>query len=113
MNAKLTAAQKRWQEQVRELGSILTGGPAEIHHPIGAKGKHNKLLIGPWWIVPLTTEEHKALHANDEAILTDPIGVKMTRKEFEKWAFGRVLSKIDAQDWPALEYIEAIEGYHR
>ena len=70
------ASQKRWRESVRELGSIISGGPAVIHHPVGRCGKHNKIDIGHWWVIPLTDEEHKALH-NGETFFDRCVGLDL------------------------------------
>lgn len=80
-----TAAQVRWREAVRGLGSVISGGPAVIHHPVGCTGKHNKIAIGHWWIIPLTDEEHKQLHGH--VPIWDDIMPVHSRKQFEQWAF--------------------------
>ena len=102
-----TAAQKRWMESVRELGSILSGGPAVVHHAVGATGKHNKVAIGHWWLVPLSDWEHKALH-NGETF------GYLSRKEFEKWAFKQVVSRLEEKGISiSNEYVETIKDYHK
>lgn len=54
-----SAVQKKWREDVRALGSILSGlHPVEIHHCAGRTAAHDKVHIGHWWILPLTSEEH-------------------------------------------------------
>lgn len=99
------AAQKRWMEQVRDLGSVISGGPAVIHHPVGVTGKHNKVHIGHWWLIPLTDEEHKALH---NGVVPEP---HEDRKTFEKWAFSVVVNQIG--DIPPHDVQNAIMDYHR
>jgi hypothetical protein len=56
-----TAEQKRWREEVRELGCIINGekGGVEIHHVLGATAKHNKQPIGHEFILPLSTWYHR------------------------------------------------------
>jgi hypothetical protein len=82
------AKQKQWREAVRELGSIISGGPAVIHHPVGRTAKHNKVHIGHWWVLPLTDDEHKALHNGAlDWLLCETKFEGMSRKEFEKGAF--------------------------
>lgn len=101
------AAQKRFMEQVRALGSIVSGGPAVVHHAAGRKARHNKIEIGHWWLVPLTDEEHKALH-NGETFGFE------SRKEFEKDSFERVMYRLpDDSECPPREVVAAIMGYHR
>jgi hypothetical protein len=59
-----TAAQQRWQDAVANLGSILSGEkPVQLHHAAGFTARHNKVLVGPWWIIPLTKAEHDAIPA--------------------------------------------------
>ena len=106
-----TAAQKRWREAVRDLGSIMSGGPAVVHHAVGCSGKHNKVAIGHWWLIPLTDEEHKALHAG-ETFGHD------SRKEFEKHEFCHLVDRIyggnlDEGNMPPVSAINAIMDYHR
>jgi hypothetical protein len=111
-----TAAQKRWREAVRELGSVISGDPAVIHHPIGTTGKHNKIDIGHEWIIPLTDEEHKALHRGEDIWSTMALYSQCkTRKEFEKAAFDVILNAsimfdCETPDWPERN---AIADYHR
>lgn len=102
-----SASQKRWREAVRELGSIVSGGPAVVHHCVGVTGKHNKIPIGHEWIIPLTDEEHKALHAGET------FGEE-SRKEFEKRQFSEVDAMlIDHPDLPSAVQFFAIMGYHK
>ncbi len=56
-----TAEQKRWREEVRELGCIISGeqGGVEIHHVLGATAKYNKEEIGHEFILPLTGWYHR------------------------------------------------------
>jgi hypothetical protein len=103
-----TAAQKRWREAVRDLGSVISGGPAVIHHPVGVTGKHNKVHIGHWWVIPLTDEEHKALH-------NGTLDVNEDRKGWEKFMFSRTCMQLMGQctDFPPDEAIYAIQDYRR
>jgi hypothetical protein len=104
-----TTAQKRWREAVRELGSVISGDPAVIHHPVGATGKHNKVDIGHWWVIPLTDEEHKALHAGETFSYE-------SRKEFEKQEFYRMsigLVRGKGVAPPPIGVTQAIMDYHR
>ena len=111
-----TAAQKRWREAVRELGSVISGDPAVIHHPAGRKAKHNKVEIGHWWVIPLTDEEHKALHRGvlEWSVVGWFEGCD-TRKEFEKRAFEAVLGGAHwaGVERPPIEAVLAIQDYHR
>ena len=104
-----TADQKRWREIVREQGSVISGEPAVIHHAIGATGSHNKVKIGHWWLIPLTDDEHKALHNGDT------FGFD-SRKEFEKAMFAQVcMESCDHHPWewqPPEEVYNAIQAYH-
>ena len=101
-----TMEQKRWRESVRELGSVISGEPAIIHHPVGASGKHNKVHIGHYWLIPLTDSEHKDLH-NGVKIWDEDL--YQTRKEFEKGAFNYVISRVCDVSW---EVRKAIQDYH-
>ena len=101
-----TAQQVRWRELVRSLGSIVSNEDAVIHHCVGVTGKHNKVAIGPWWIIPLTNEEHLALHAGETFGLD-------SRKMFEKWAFTEVCQMLYPEQYITDEIYDAIQDYHR
>ena len=110
-----TAAQKRWREAVRSLGSVISGGPAVIHHPVGRTGKHNKVDIGHWWLIPLTDEEHKALHNGGEP-WKKAYPMCETRKEFEISVFMEIaltLALSDSQEVCPQDAADAIMDYHR
>lgn len=48
-----------WEALVREQGCIITGqNDVQLHHVHGRTYKHNKVLIGPWFILPLCCELH-------------------------------------------------------
>lgn len=104
-NDQPNAAQKQWRENVRELGSIVSGErPVHIHHCAGRTAKHNKVPIGHWWILPLTELEHKAIH-----MLAD-------RKEHEKELFSLLLRRmavLSNEPLPSHEVVDAIMDYHR
>lgn len=55
------ASQKRWREEVRGLGCVISREPhnVEIHHVLGATAKHNKTPIGHWFILPLNAWYHR------------------------------------------------------
>lgn len=101
------AAQMRWREAVRKTGSILSGRkPVHIHHCAGRTAKHNKVAIGHWWLLPLTDDEHRAIHAQPK------------RKELEKELFSLLVRRMAVlgdmtEPLPPMEVIEAIEDYHR
>jgi len=101
-----SAAQKRWREAVRGLGSVISGEPAVIHHAVGVTGKHNKIAIGHWWILPLTDDEHKSLHAGEAFGCGN-------RKRFEKIQFERIIRTICVVPIPPHDVCKAISGYHR
>lgn len=90
---------------MRGLGCLITGGPAEIHHCAGRTASHNKVHIGHWWILPLTTEQHRGPHG---------IHAHPDRKRREKELFELVLRRLsDCDDRPDDETIEAIRCYRR
>ena len=60
---------REWEELVRETGCCITGATndVQIHHVVGRKGKHNKILIGPYFILPLHEDYHMVTGANPNA----------------------------------------------
>lgn len=105
-----TADQKRWREIVRDYGSVISRGPAVIHHCCGVTGSHRKVKLGHSWILPLTDAEHKDLHNGRT------FGYE-SRKEFEKAKFQKMCVRLvdDYLDeyFPSEEVCEVIQGYHR
>ena len=72
-----------WIEQVvnwAQSGGLdklgLPYEPFHIHHPAGRTAKHNKILIGCWWILPIPIRLHD-VHSND------PYNVTHHKKLFE------------------------------
>jgi hypothetical protein len=110
------AAQKRWREAVRELGSVISRCPAVIHHPVGRTAKHGKVEIGHWWVIPLTDEEHKALHNGQlDYYLCETHWEGCGRKDFEKSAFGSVVGMLGGlgQTQVPEQVFNAILDYHK
>jgi len=97
--------QKRWREEVRALGSIISGGPAVIHHAVGRTAKHDRIEIGHWFILPLTELEHRAMHRNQ------------CRKVSEKEWFTVLIQKyVNVYGKPSAvpdDVYKAIREYHR
>lgn len=105
------AAQTRWREQVRSLGSIASGmfgcpsDPIEIHHAAGRSASHNKIHVGHWWILPLLKSEHEQI---------PDLGHE--RKRWEKSMFGKVLVKLETRGTPipfGRDVYQAIMEYRR
>lgn len=104
------AVQRRWRELVRSLGSVVSGLPAEIHHPVGRTGRHNGVAIGHWWLIPLTWEEHQGA----EGIHSHP-NRRRREKELFRLVLGRVVLMHNGERpecYPPAHVIEAIEDYH-
>lgn len=111
-------AQKEWMEMVRSMGSVISGQPAVIHHAVGRKGRHNKIDIGHWFVIPLTDEEHKSLHAGEAPWQQRHMFKECeTRIEFEKLAYSACV--LHFADYVPLSYLppedvdEAIMDYHK
>jgi hypothetical protein len=99
--------QRDWREDVRKLGSAISGQmPCEIHHAAGRTAKHNKVHVGHWWIIPLTKAEHDLV----------PTWVK-GRKEREKFLFEQICNKYGRRYGRTLPFgddvINAIKDWHR
>ena len=117
------AEQKKWREQVRDLGCVVCGSEnPEIHHVVGRTSKHNKVHIGHWFILPLNHFNHKYLDQGSSGLEilksearqmynVDNIN-DMGNYEFQKWLFGRVLRRIPDRPFGD-EVIQAISEWHR
>lgn len=118
MKRKLpTAAQKRWHSWLAVQGCYLTLGPAELHHCVGASGKHDKVWIGQDFVIPLSPAAHRGpcgIHADLSLFAGHGLGDK--RKEIEKAIFSRLVALYHRQH-DALpcspEVLKAIKEYHR
>ena len=100
------AQQKRWMGEVASLGSIVSGGEAIVHHCVGTTARHQKVRIGHAWIIPLTPDEHNALHHDGETFGFD------SRKDFEKHSFLRVCKLTPSDKYINDEIKKSIMEYH-
>jgi len=102
--------QVRWREEVRSLGSILSGENAIIHHCSGAASVHRKIPIGHEWILPLTESQHYFIHKDLPYMreLVDMPGA--SRKEIEKHLFEKVVYRLGVEQI-GREVYESIMDY--
>ena len=98
--------QHDWRENVRMVGSIVSGSrPCQIHHVAGRRAKQDKHPIGHALILPLYYSEHTQIdqglsglrelkNARDcwrgDGDLTEP----MSLHEFEKYLFSQLCQVI-------------------
>ncbi len=69
--------EKQWHELIAQYvkvrGSVLGGGmktePIQYHHVAGRTYKQNKVLIGPWFVIPLPFSLHD-VSSNDSLNVT-------------------------------------------
>ena len=60
--------EKRFHAWLKEQPCWVGGnGIVEVHHCKGATFKHNKVLIGHWFCLPLSQSAHSAYHAGTKA----------------------------------------------
>jgi len=120
------AEQKKWMGTVADLGCILCGGIAEIHHVVGRAAKQNKVPIGHAYILPLHHINHsyidqgvfgleklkaEAIERYGDADTID--GMRL--HEFELYLFGKVLRRTRG-NWPTFldeQMIQAIKEWRR
>ena len=75
------AEQKRWLERVAQYAQDHGGFPhqsgeaVELHHVVGRKGKHNKVEIGEWFVIPVEFQYHNVSSNN-------PFNVTHWRKRY-------------------------------
>jgi len=52
------AEEKRFQAYTKQCDCIVCDcpGPSIVDHCYGATAKHNKVLVGHWWVIPLCLE---------------------------------------------------------
>ena len=49
----------KWEITVRSQGCIITGqNDVQLHHVCGRAYRNNKVLIGPWFLLPLCMRLH-------------------------------------------------------
>lgn len=71
-------AQKKWLETITEWyhdtgyvnGSLNGCYRVQRHHVVGRKGKHNKVAIGQWFVLPLPFYYHDVSESNNEFNVT-------------------------------------------
>ncbi len=109
-----TAAQKRWMDRVASHGSVVSGASEVVlHHAAGMAASHSKVLVGPWWILPLTPEEHYNIHNDLDMFRCEVFEWQcLTRKELEKKLFKEMVERIGMNELP-VEVYESIQGYRR
>lgn len=87
------AAERHWHNWLRERGCAICGQPTAIHHAVGSTGRHNKIHIGQWWVVPLCYDHHQGpggIHGDLSMFdAFDRAALGNTRKEIEKSLFAR------------------------
>ncbi len=61
-------AEKDFQAWLKQQPCCVTGQiGVQVHHCKGATYKHNKVLIGHWFCLPLSPEVHAEYHAGTKA----------------------------------------------
>ena len=105
----LTKGQKAWHDTVRGYGCVITRQPCQLHHCAGRKARHNKVVIGEWWVIGLRPDHHDNIN-----FLHTSEGFH-TRKEFEKYHFLSLvkLAESEGKEIPPPEVIEAIKEWRR
>ena len=114
-NHNKTASVKRFESEVADIGSIISGDTGvNLHHVIGERAYHNKIHIGVWWILPVSPAEHDMID-NDEGRkeleayyqLENPV-----RFDLEKYLYIALLDLLPENIVP-VEVFEAIQAYRR
>ena len=63
-------ALRDWEAAVREHGCVITRETnVQLHHVYGRTYRNNKVLIGPWYILPLSPRLHD-VGSNDPCNVT-------------------------------------------
>ena len=57
------ADERRFQQWLKQQKCCVgSNGIVEVHHCKGSTFKHNKVLIGHWFCIPLSQSAHQAYH---------------------------------------------------
>jgi len=60
--------EKDFQKWLKENNCCLSGlFHVHVHHCLGATAKHNKVLIGHYFCIPLSPEIHREYHSGSKA----------------------------------------------
>ena len=102
MQSKNNAPNKAQKDFRENLRSLYPG--SEIHHPVGTTGKHNKIDIGNWWILAITEDEHKRVHAG----IDDRKGWEKRSYKIQMEHYFRIYFQMPVPD----DALEAIQDYH-
>jgi len=99
---------------VRATGCCITGATnnVQVHHIVGRKGKHNKILIGPYFIIPIHEDYHmitgahpNAWHKNKKGFIEE---FGLARDLFRGVIASLEDSGVSTSDFVSDECIEAI-----
>jgi len=61
-------AEKNFQEWLKDKACCVTNDHGvQVHHCKGATFKHNKVLVGHWYCIPLTPEMHNKYHSGSKS----------------------------------------------
>lgn len=107
---KPTADQLRFHNWLAEQGCAVCGDHAELHHCVGSSGKHNKIAIGQWFLIPVCSYHHRDTRAGIHA-------AGQWRKVLEKMFFTMLVGVYREEHENRLpcepEVLEAIANYHQ
>lgn len=61
-------AEKDFQGWLKQQPCCITGANGvQVHHCVGSTGRHNKVLIGHWFCLPLSPSMHEKYHSGTKA----------------------------------------------
>lgn len=98
------ADEKRFAAKVKECDCIVCGnpGPSIVHHAMGATFKHNKVLVGHWFLLPLCQSCDDVITQGSRSAF-----VSMFGPQSEYWLRLVYLTGVE----PPHEVVEAIKDW--
>lgn len=101
-------SERNFQGWLKEHVCCVSGdNGVEVHHCEGSTFRHNKVLIGHWFCIPLTTEKHKEYHSGTRAFR------ERHGMQADLWMNVYQLYKDDTGKKAPLEVVQAIADWGR
>lgn len=102
---------KQWLDIVAQFGCVVSGESIiQIHHVFGRTYKHNKVLIGPWYVLPLAFRYHDVSSDNPFNVTHYPKQFAI-EKGYQRDLFGKMVNKLQEHGYPVPppDVLKAIE----
>ena len=100
--------ERRFQAWCKEQPCIVTGhpGPSIVHHCEGATFKHNKVLVGHWFCIPLCEEIDDIITHGSRKKFREQFGAQSTW-----WLMAVGIYTMERSKTPPIDVEQAIRDW--